>query len=214
MTGRSIGRIRRYKSDLAGLPALGQNRAVFEPTGLREPGGLPVVVSQDRSNTSGRNCSVASACWSGRRLPVIMDLHERRSAILERLESHVNRQRLVETAGRLIEVPSPTGRGRGGQRPAGGDPRGRRVRGRAARGRPSRLRRPSRSGSTAAGRGGRSSSTATSTRSTCRSSPPRGRGRPAHRQRRVGHEGGDRRRGRGGPGAPRCRGARGRLGPA
>lgn len=30
-------------------------------------------------------------------------------AIIERLKSHVNRHRLVETARRLIEVPSPTG---------------------------------------------------------------------------------------------------------
>ncbi len=31
------------------------------------------------------------------------------SATIERLKSHVNRQRLIETARRLIEVPSPTG---------------------------------------------------------------------------------------------------------
>ena len=30
-------------------------------------------------------------------------------AILERVRSHVNRRRLVETAQRLIEIPSPTG---------------------------------------------------------------------------------------------------------
>ncbi len=31
------------------------------------------------------------------------------SAIIERLKAHVNRPRLVETARRLVEVPSPTG---------------------------------------------------------------------------------------------------------
>jgi succinyl-diaminopimelate desuccinylase len=33
-------------------------------------------------------------------------------AIIERLKTHVNRQRLVETARRLVEVPSPTGQAR------------------------------------------------------------------------------------------------------
>ena len=35
--------------------------------------------------------------------------------IIERLKSHVNRHRLVETARKLIDVPSPTGQGRGGE---------------------------------------------------------------------------------------------------
>ena len=46
-------------------------------------------------------------CWS-LPVPAIIGFMNVDPANLERLKSHVNRQRLVETA-RLIEVPSPTG---------------------------------------------------------------------------------------------------------
>jgi acetylornithine deacetylase/succinyl-diaminopimelate desuccinylase-like protein len=48
-------------------------------------------------------------CWSGRDPLVTMAFMNADSAFLARLRSHVNRQRLVETARRLIEVPSRTG---------------------------------------------------------------------------------------------------------
>ena len=50
-----------------------------------------------------------AACWSVCRLPAIIQFMTLDRAIVERLESHVNRHRLVETARRLIDVPSPTG---------------------------------------------------------------------------------------------------------
>ena len=109
-------------------------------------------------------------------------------ATLERLKSHVNRQRLVETARRLIEVPSPTGEagavsdrlaeilaadGFTVERPAGGYPASPAVVG-PARERPAGpdapVQRPSRHGPPAV-------------------RAARGRGRPAHRQRCLGHEG-------------------------
>ena len=48
-------------------------------------------------------------CWSGCPLPAIIRFMTIDPAIIERLKSHVNRHRLVETARRLIDVPSPTG---------------------------------------------------------------------------------------------------------
>ena len=92
-------------------------------------------------------------------------------AMLERVKSHVDRRRLLETAQALIEVPSPTGSagavsdrlaqllaadGFEVDRPAGGYPAAPAVAVRLESGRPGR----------------RSSSTATSTRSICRSLPP------------------------------------------
>ena len=121
---------------------------------------------------------------------------------IERLKSHVNRQRLVETARRLIEVPSPTGDagavsdrlaeilaadGFTVERPAGGYPASPAVAIRLESGRPGRTLQFDGHLDTVH----------------LPFVPPAGRGRPAYRQRRLGHESGDRRRRRGGPGAAR-----------
>ena len=125
----------------------------------------------------------------------IIDIHERRSAALERVRSHVDRRRLLETAEALIELPSPTGRAKGGRRSAGADSRTRRVPRRAAG-----WRLPGGSGGCGSARKRKARADASIQR------PPRHgpsavlaaarREGRAHRQRGFRHEGGNR-RGRG-----------------
>ena len=153
----------------------------------------------------------SSRLWSRRGGGIIMARHGRHGIPHRAIEAPCEPPSAGRDGPAADRGPEPDGRRRGGQRPAGGDcsrPTGSRVE-RIAAGHPTAPAVSVRFDS------GRPGPTLQFDGHLDTVHLPfvaaRGRGRPAHRQRRLGHEGGDR---RGRRGAPRAAGCRRALPPA